>query len=193
MGRLAEHEEISLPPDSGSGGGKQSLLGVVSFDVARVVLRRFFVPVAGWMVTTGLVVLCGWLMWRGVKSFVPGEPSAQTAVSASPAVAQGNEVPTALASTGVGAPTVLAFLLAILLLPVVTISFIRTMVSKRSNGVNALTLAIYTAADFILAFFMVGATLETTGKAVVFIGVGVFSLLYNFTVMNYALKLEDGR
>ena len=193
MGRLAEREEISLPPDSGSSGGKQSLLGVVSFDVARVVLRRFFVPVVGWLVTTGLVVLCGWLMWRGVKSFVTGEPSAKAAVAASPAAAHGNEVPTALASMGVGAPTVLAFLLVILLLPVVTISFIRTMVSKRSNGVNALTLAIYTAVDFILAFFMVGASLETAGKAAVFIGVGVFSLLYNFTVMNYALKLEDGR
>lgn len=132
-------------------------------------------------------------MWRGVKSFAPDEQPATAAVEVQPAAASGDNVSAALAATGVGAPAVLAFLLAILLLPVVTISFIRTMVSKRSNGVNALTLAIYTAADFILAFFMVGATLGTTGKAVVFIGVGIFSLFYNFIVMNYALKLEDGR
>lgn len=190
--RLTESEEMGLPP-SGPKFRKQSLFGEVFHDVVRVLLTRFLVPVGEWVVTTGLVALCGWLVWRGVKSvFSGGQPASAVAESASVAV-QETGAPVALAATGVGAPTVLAFLLAILLLPVVTISFIRTMVSKRSNGVNALTLAIYTAADFILAFFMVGATLETTGKAVVFIGVGIFSLLYNFTVMNYALKLEDGR
>lgn len=193
MARLSEQEELSMPPDGTDCGRRQSLFAVVSFDVARVLLRRFFVPVVGWLVTTLLVAICGWLMWRGVKSLAPDEQSSAAAVEVQSAAVRGDDVPAALDATGVGAPTVLAFLLAILLLPVVTISFIRTMVSKRSNGVNALTLAIYTAADFILAFFMVGATLETTGKAVVFIGVGIFSLLYNFTVMNYALKLEDGR
>lgn len=194
MGRITDQEENSLPPDGGADDCNRSLCRMVAFDVARVLLRRFFVPVGGWIVTTFLVVVCGWLMWRGVKSVIPGrQPAPVVSEVASVPVAQEAVAPDILTETGVGAPAVLAFLLAILLLPVVTISFIRTMVSKRSNGVNALTLAIYTAVDFILAFFMVGTSLETVGKAVVFIGVGVFSLLYNFTVMNYALKLEDGR
>ena len=69
----------------------------------------------------------------------------------------------------------------------------RTMVSKRSNGVNAFTLGIYTAIDFILSYFVVGPKFDTTVKTVAFIGMGIFSLMYNFMVMNYALKLEDGR
>jgi len=195
--RLTEAEDKGLPPEGVSKcDGKSSLFGEVSHDVARILLRRFFVPIVGWVVTTGLVVLCGWLIWRGSVSLFTSSGEHASLAAADPEVvpaASDVGTPAALATTGIGAPVVLASLLAILLLPVVTISFIRTMVSKRSNGVNALTLAIYTAIDFILSFFMMGASLETTGKAVLFIGIGVFSLLYNFTIMNYALKLEDGR
>ena len=192
--RLEEAEDRGLPPEGVSRSGKPSLSGEVAHDVSRIVLRRFFTPIASYILTTILVAVCAWLMWRGVKSLLPdGASKTPAAVQSEIPQTAPAEVPAALAATGVGAPTVLAFLLAILLLPVVTISFIRTMVSKRSNGVNALTLAIYTAADFILSFFMVGASLETTGRAVVFMGMGVFALIYNFTVMNYALKLEDGQ
>ena len=182
-----------LGMDVGPVRNERSLAEDVSYDVRRVLYRKWIVAAIEFLLKVALLLLCGWLMWRGVKSFAPGEQAASAAVETSAVAAQETAASATMVTTGVAAPTVLAFLLAILLLPVVTISFIRTMVSKRSNGVNALTLAIYTAADFILAFFMVGASLETTGKAVVFIGVGIFSLLYNFTVMNYALKLEDGK
>ena len=96
-------------------------------------------------------------------------------------------------ASAVGAPWVLGLALAVLLLPVVTISFIRTMVSKRSNGVNAFTLGVYTAIDAIIAYFMVGMSLETTASVVLFVGAVLFALFYNMAVMNFAVRLEDGR
>ena len=40
---------------------------------------------------------------------------------------------------------------------------------------------------------MVGASLETTASVVLFVGATLFSLIYNVTIMNYAVRLEDGK
>lgn len=82
------------------------------------------------------------------------------------------------------------FALVMLLLPVLTISFLRTMVAKRSNRVNALVLAIYTIIDLIFAFFMVGGTFGSFFQVVLFLIAGGVSFGYNVGLMNFALRLE---
>ena len=82
------------------------------------------------------------------------------------------------------------FALVMLLLPVATISFMRTMVAKRSNRVNALVLAIYTIIDLIFAFFMVGGTFGSFFQVVLFLIAGGVSFGYNVGLMNFALRLE---
>ena len=85
----------------------------------------------------------------------------------------------------------LIFVVIVLLLPVVTISFLRHMVAKRSNGRNAFVLAIYTVIDVIIAFFMVGATFGSGTGVVLFLAATAAAFLYNVCIMTFALKLES--
>ena len=85
----------------------------------------------------------------------------------------------------------LIFLLVILLLPIMTISFLRTMVSKRSNGINATILGIYTVIGMILAFFMVGACFASALSVILFIVASLLAFIYNYFMMSFALKLES--
>jgi hypothetical protein len=86
---------------------------------------------------------------------------------------------------------VLAWAVLVLLLPVFSITFIRTMVRKSSNRINAFVLAIYTAVDAILAWLMVGASLVGGGAIVAFVGGVAVAAAYNVFVMTFALRLEE--
>lgn len=83
----------------------------------------------------------------------------------------------------------LGWLLVILLLPVFTISFIRTMVRKESNQTNAVVLAIYTAADALFALLILGAV-SSFWTALLFLGLLGAAFSYNVAVMTFALKME---
>ena len=82
------------------------------------------------------------------------------------------------------------FIVVTLLLPVLTISFIRIMVAKRSNRVNSFVLGIYTVIDAILAFFMVGGRLSSLFEFAVFLPAVVLAFLYNIQIMTFAVRLE---
>lgn len=84
----------------------------------------------------------------------------------------------------------LLFIAVTLLLPVMTILFIRTMVAKRSNGANAFTLGIYTVVDAILAFFMIGGCFGGLFSVLLFAGAVLLAFLYNVSFMSFALRLE---
>ena len=83
------------------------------------------------------------------------------------------------------------WLIAVLLLPVFTIAFIRTMVHKGSNKSNAFVLCVYTLADTLLAWLLVGAALNSWVPVVVFIIAVVAAFLYNVRIMTFALRLEE--
>lgn len=85
----------------------------------------------------------------------------------------------------------LIFALVILLLPILTITFLRTMVAKRSNGVNAFVLGVYTLIGTILSFFMIGAAFDNIWHVVLFLAGMIFAFLYNVSMMKFALKLES--
>lgn len=86
---------------------------------------------------------------------------------------------------------VLAFLVVMLLLPVFTFMFIRAMVVKRSNKVNAFLLGIYTVVDMVFAFFMVGGSFVSTAAIIVFCISSFVAFAYNIALMSFALKLEE--
>jgi len=85
----------------------------------------------------------------------------------------------------------LGWVLLVLLLPVFTIAFIRAMVRKNSNATNGFVLGIYTLADAILAFLLVGAALTSWFPVLVFIAAVAVAFLYNIRIMTFALKLEE--
>ena len=85
----------------------------------------------------------------------------------------------------------LAWLVLVLLLPVFTIAFIRTMLRKKSNRSNAFILGIYTLVDAILAFLLVGAALSGWWPILVFVVAVAAAFLYNVRIMTFALKLEE--
>ena len=85
----------------------------------------------------------------------------------------------------------LGFVLLVLLLPIITIVFIRTMVAKRSNKINAFVLSIYTIIDAIFAFFMVGGRFYSGTTVVLFLIASGLAFTYNYILMNFALKLES--
>ena len=84
----------------------------------------------------------------------------------------------------------LGWVLMVLLLPVFSIGFIRVMVRKESNRANAATLAIYTAVDGLLAFLMVGASLESWISALMFLALVGAAFGYNMFIMTFALRME---
>ena len=78
-----------------------------------------------------------------------------------------------------------------LLLPVFTIAFIRTMVRKDSNKTNAFVLGIYTVADALLAWLLIGAAIGSLW-AVLLLIIGVAAaFLYNTKIMTFAVRLEE--
>lgn len=84
----------------------------------------------------------------------------------------------------------LGFVLMMLLLPIVTISFIRTMVAKSSNRINAFVLTIYTVTDAIFAFFMVGGSFADFLGVLLFLVALAIAFFYNVQIMSFALRLE---
>ena len=85
----------------------------------------------------------------------------------------------------------LGWLIAVLLLPVFTISFVRTMVRKGSNKANAFVLCVYTLADALLAWLLVGAALTSWFAVLVFVVAVAIALAYNIRVMSFAVRLEE--
>lgn len=83
------------------------------------------------------------------------------------------------------------WLIAVLLLPVFTIAFIRTMVRKGSNKSNAFVLSVYTLADALLAWLLVGTALDSWFPVAVFIAAVVAAFFYNIRIMTLALRLEE--
>jgi FtsH-binding integral membrane protein len=84
----------------------------------------------------------------------------------------------------------LSWVVIVLLLPVFTIAFIRAMVRKESNRVNAFTLSVYTAVDALRAYLLLGAALTGWFSVLLFIIAVGAALAYNFYIMNFALRLE---
>ncbi len=84
----------------------------------------------------------------------------------------------------------LYWLVAVLLLPVFSINFIRTLVSRESNIANAFVLGTYTLIDVILAWLLVGAALTAWFPTLVFVGALAAALLYNIKIIDFAIKLE---
>ena len=83
------------------------------------------------------------------------------------------------------------WLIAVLLLPVFTIAFIRTMVRRGTNKTNAFVLGVYTLADALLAWLLVGAALSCWLAVGMFIVAVVAAFLYNVQIMTFALRLEE--
>ena len=84
----------------------------------------------------------------------------------------------------------LAWAVIVLLLPVFTISFIRAMVRRESNRVNAGVLVVYTVVDIILAYLMVGAALAGWASVILFLIAAAAALGYNGYIMTFAVRLE---
>ena len=82
------------------------------------------------------------------------------------------------------------WLVTVLLLPVLTINFMRAMCRRKSNRANALVLAIYTFIDALLAWLLVGAALNSWWAVAVFILAVAAAFAYNVRVMTFAVKLE---
>ena len=80
--------------------------------------------------------------------------------------------------------------IAVLLLPVFTIAFIRTMVRKESNRTNVFVLSIYTLVDALLAWLLVGMTFGSWPVALVFIFAIIMAIIYNIRIMSFAVGLE---
>lgn len=87
-------------------------------------------------------------------------------------------------------PRLLGWALAVLLLPVFTIGFIRAMVRKESNRSNALTLGIYTAAAILLAYLLLPPNFASWLSVLCFVALAAAAFAYNVSIMTFALRLE---
>jgi len=85
----------------------------------------------------------------------------------------------------------LYWVIIVLLLPVFTIGFIRTMVQKKSNRSNAFVLSVYTLIDALFAWLLVGAALNSWFIVVIFIMATAVAFLYNVRIMSFVVRLEE--
>lgn len=91
----------------------------------------------------------------------------------------------------VGGPQrLVAWVAAVLLLPVFTVGFIRTMVRRGSNRANGMTLGLYTLIDLLLAYVLVGASFASWTAAILFLLLGAAAFAYNVLIMSHVLRLE---
>lgn len=81
--------------------------------------------------------------------------------------------------------------LLVLLLPVFTIGFLRTMARKRENKTNAMVLGVYTAVDVILAILLLGTNFHSTLSVLLLLVAVIAALLYNVALMSQAVHLEE--
>lgn len=86
---------------------------------------------------------------------------------------------------------IFAWILLVVLLPVFSMSFIRSMARKDSNRANALVLGVYTVADILLAMLLVGPALAGWVAIGLFVVAIVVSILYNVQIMTVAVRLEE--
>ena len=85
----------------------------------------------------------------------------------------------------------LTWALAVLLLPVFTIAFIRAMVRRNSNMANAFVLAIYTSIGVIAAYLLLGRELSGGWLAALLAGAGALTLAYTIRITTLAVRLEE--
>lgn len=90
---------------------------------------------------------------------------------------------------GLGA-RVLAWAVAVLLLPVFTISFARATVRQQSNRANALALGVYSLVDIALALLMLGFNFSSWVGILLFLLAAAAAVAYNAFILSFALKLE---
>lgn len=81
--------------------------------------------------------------------------------------------------------------LVVLLLPVFSMGFIRAMVRKGSNRANGVTLSIYTLADTLLAYLILGGALDSWVSVLLFLLLIGVAFAYDVFLMTLALKLES--
>lgn len=81
--------------------------------------------------------------------------------------------------------------LCVVLLPVFTLGFIRSMVQRRSNRVNAWVLGIYGVAACMLAVLILGAGLSSWAGFFLLLAAGVVATVYHVFIMTRALALES--
>lgn len=127
-------------------------------------------------------VVCGGQIREGMGSSKLGETISTLATSTAEVEIAVSAIPWYIRFLG--------FVLLVLLLPIVTISFIRTMVAKRSNKVNVFVLSVYTVIDIILAFLMVGGALTSFAVVLMFLIASLLAFFYNVSLMSFALRLE---
>ena len=99
----------------------------------------------------------------------------------------------ALGLGGLGVPwfgRLLGWILIVVLLPVFTIAFIRTMVRKQSNLSNAFVLAVYTAAGVLLACLAGVSDFSSGWRIAFFVLLAGCAFAYNVAIMSFALRLE---
>lgn len=85
----------------------------------------------------------------------------------------------------------LGWSLFILLLPVFSFTFIRTMMRKGANRTNALVLAAYTLPGALLGWLLFSAVLTHWLPVLAFIAAIGLAMLYNVWIMSFAVRLEE--
>lgn len=77
------------------------------------------------------------------------------------------------------------------LLPVFTMSFLRTAVRTASNRTNAFILGLYTCVDALLAYLLIVDSPVSTWGLLLVLAAVVAACAYNIRIMTFALRLES--
>jgi hypothetical protein len=175
------------------------------FGIRGETLMRLVSPIITRIGTLALIGCLAWLGWANLrpqkpqigavrKNLADGAISSRVGDERQQAEASPGS---ALALTGQEEARIfswsqrlLGWLLAVLLLPVFTINFMRAMFHRNSNRSNAFVLAVYTLADALLAWLLVGGALSSWWTVAIFILAVAAAFAYNIRIMTFVLTLE---
>lgn len=79
-----------------------------------------------------------------------------------------------------------AWVFAVLSLPIITLPFLRFAANKYSTNLTLAVLSLYTLANAVLAWFLIGAKIDSWFSALLFLGALFVATIYNSKMMVFA-------
>lgn len=83
------------------------------------------------------------------------------------------------------------WILSVVLVPIITVSFARSMVKRKSNRANAVALSMYSVINILFALLLLGPGLSKWWSVLLLLGAVLLAFAYNVAYLSFLSRLEE--